>query len=63
MSSNSEKLRGFIITIYDEGDYNYDLPIGEVTVRALDWACASTIGDLLFDNTGRITSCKEENDE
>lgn len=56
-------MKTWIITVYDDNDENYDHPIGEVDVRAVDWACASTLGDLLFDNTGRITSCNEKVNE
>ena len=52
-------MKNYIITIYDEGDHSLDRPIGEVEVRALDWRCASKIGELMFNNTGRVTSAAE----
>jgi hypothetical protein len=56
-------MKTFIITIYDEGDNNYDFPLGEVEVRAFGWLGASTIGDLMFANTGLLTMAREEFEE
>ena len=52
-------MKTFIITIYDEGDMDHYSPIGTMEIQAVDQTCASTIGDLLFQNTNNLTIAKE----
>ena len=56
----------FTIIIYDElGDHydGYEKPIGEVDIRALDYSAAREVAKLMFENTGRVISVEENNDE
>lgn len=49
----------FTVTVYAENDHNYDYPVGEVDIRAADWDTAEEVADMMFNNTGRVISVKE----
>ena len=53
----------YTVTIYAEDDHSYNSPIGEVDIRAEDFCRAEEVAQLMFDNTGRVISVEENNDE
>lgn len=53
----------YTITIYEENDHSYNWPIGEVDIRASEFYYAETIAALMFDNSGRVITVEEDNDE
>lgn len=53
----------YTIIIYAEHGHRYEWPIGEVDIRASDFERAEEVAALMFENTGRVTSVEENNDE
>ena len=53
----------YTVTVYMENDHSYKEPIGEVDIRASDFLRAEEVAELMFDNTGRVITVEENNDE